>query len=1254
MLSGGALSGEAYAQFSPSGRKRPAPAAGKPAPSSPPRGSRAPATTSEAPPQASATRARPAASANEVRGAFPEGLYASLLRTPQDSVVLKKLVETLRDHDPNLKGLTERLERDLRGTDLDRRYAAEILFGRLEWMKGDKESARSWFEKAKASAPERLDAHVLLAELDPVAARSVLDGARGTVRPVERGELLRRLRELALAHGDDAGAAGYQSELTRIEPREAWSLGDTYRDRGALEQARTAYEVALSEAQEAEIVAPLRLRLAAVLLELGDDQRAREELERARALGRFDPEIERELFRLEIERARSERRLEALAQAACREKSDNQTLSYLARALETEGLSALALTCHRRAMALAPADVELARGFAEFLERAGDLRGARDAYQALLRLNPGDLGASVRVLELMGALGERERLEQEFQRALMRLSTADEKLTIVDLCLSSLDGPACERLEKSLLQKTQDRGLLYELGSRRYLAGDQALAKEAWLKARGPNPDGPALSRYADVLIDHELIEEGLLAHDKARARAPSDPKVLRARALALSRTMTLERSHEAQRRALAIGAWLELALDSKLKGNERAEAARHVVRLWSRAQVLEGETERLREQYESGRVDRAHAELLLEALEALGRAEEADQILTALIQKSPFDQGLQARKTRAGRRDGGAALASSLPAESEAATLRLREVAKNSLLRGQMAEALEASEALLRAAPRDVSALLLRAEALEGLGRAKEALESVETAFRLEPRRSAVLLKKAALLLQEGRVREAAQLYLNVLTVSKSPEEFAAASDALLLLRSKAGSDATQILLSVEEQTVRAFSARPDHPGYRALILALYESLFPPEALVREHRMVETQAARGRARMPLLTILARGTEEERARAARILSRVGGTESVRALLDYALSGAPHEVTCPLIERVGSSGDEEALLALLDVSRDSDSYAPRIRISLALGLAKVSDPRTTRALGALRSSKVPALETIAWLALGARGEATPSSDDPLPLAPTSRASQFLALGAPGRFAEKNEVPVVRAAHLVGLGLSEARERLSASRGGQGDGLRPELRKAIAVAALDPEPLLQRAAHRALGVALGADFGLWLPESLCDGSPDLEGWLEELVSRRTETPEDAYELVRAELKTVLRARLSEDTPLREVALRRLSRRFKGLPPWPRGLKRALVEELKGELEPLTMSPEASLRGAALDALPFPTAELPVARKALHEMLFGPSLELATLAAQRIVEEGDAESRMWLRRALSERRSWAFQKRVEEMESSLRPSR
>lgn len=1179
-----------------------------------------------------------------------------MLRGPRDSVVLKKLVETLRDQDPTLKELTERLERDLRGSDLDRRYAAELLSGRLEWMKGDKESAQVWFEKAKASAPERLDAYVLLADLDPAAARSLLEGARTTVRPTERVELLTRLRELALAGGDDAGAAGYQRELTIAEPREAWSLGDSYRDRGAFKQAEAAYEAALLEVGEPEIVARLRLRLAAISLELGEAQRARVELERARSLGLSDPEIERELVRLEIERARSERQLEALAQTYCAEKSDLPTLGYLARALEADGLSSQALVCHRRATALAPADVELARGFAEFLERAGDLRGAREAHQTVLRLSPSDLLASVRVLELMGALGERERLEQEFQRALARVGGADEKLSIVDLCLSSLDGPACERLEKSLLQKTQDRGVLYELGSRRYLAGDRAIAREAWLKARGPNPDGPALSRYADVLIDHELIEEGLLAHDQARARAQGDPKVLRARALALSRTMTLERPLETERRALAVAAWLELALDDKLRGNERAEAARHVVRLWSRAQSLEGETERLREQYESGRADRARAELFLEALEALGQREEADRVLTALARKSPFDPSLEARKARSrgGGRDGAGALASSPAPESEATTLRLRDVAKNSLLRGKMVEALEASEGLVRAAPRDVSALLLRAEALEGLGRAREALESVEMAFRLEPRRPAVLLKKAALLLQEGRVREAAQLYLNVLGVSKSPEEFAAASDALLLLRTKAGPDATQILLAVEEQAVRAFAARPDHPGYRALILALYESLFPPEAVAESNTLAHLQVVRGRARLPLLTILARGTDEERARAAGILARVGGTESVRSLLDYALSGAPHDVTCPLIERIGSSGDEEALSALIEVLKESESYAPRLRISLALGLAKASDPRTTRALLQVRSSNVPAVETIAWLALAARGEALPSSS-PLPLAAISRASRFLALGPTGGFHGRDEVPLVRAAHLVGRALAEARERSSASPGESVSApmLSAELRKAIAGAAVDSEALLQKAAHRALGVALGEPFGPWLPESLCDGSMDLEAWALELVSRQTEIPAGGFELVRGELATVLRARLIDDTPLREVALRRLSRKFEGYSGWPDELKRRLAHELKAELEPLTMSPKASLRSAALDALPFPTSELPVARKALQEMLSDPSLELATRAARRIVEEGDAESRAWLRRALSERRSWAFQKRVAEMIRDKSPS-
>lgn len=1164
-------------------------------------------------------------------------------------MVFSKLVETLQDRDPTLKELIERLERDLRGSQPRIRYAAQILLGRLEWVKGEKERARGWFEMAKASAPERLDAHLLLADLDPGSAQALLEGALASVRSAERVDLLARLRELALVRGDDASAAHYQRELIRAEPTEAWSLGDSYRGLGAFEQARVAYEAALLDVRVADVVARLRLRLAGTLIDLGDDQQARVELERARALGLSDPEIDRELVRLEIERARSERRLEVFARSGCAEIADLPTLVYLARALEAEGLSSMAQVCHRRAMSIAPTDVELVRGFSELLERSGDLRGAREALQALLRLSPGDLAASVRQLELMGALGEREQLEQEFLRAIARLSRGDEKLTIADLCLSLLDGPACERLERNLLSKTQDRGLLYELGSRRYLAGDRALAREAWLKARGPNPDGAALSRYADVLMDHELIEEGLLAHDKARARAPSDAKVLRARALALSRMMTLERTHETERRALATAAWLELALDVKLKANERAEAARQVVRLWNRAQSLEGEAERLRERYESGRADRAHAELYLEALEALGRPEEVALILSALVEKSPFDQSLRARRTRAPNqgRDGSGALASSFSRESEATEFRLRETATNSLLRGKMAEALEASEGLVRVVPRDVSALLLRAEALEGLGRAREALESVELAFRLEPRRPAVLLKKAALLLQEGRTRESAQLYLNVLAVSKSPEEFAVASDALLLLRTKAGRDATEILLSVEEQAVRAYSARPDHPGYRSLMLALYESLFPPHLKPGENNVLEVQAARGRARMPLLTILSRGTDDERARAARILSRVGGTESVRALLDYALSGASYDVTCPLIERLGSSEDEDALSALLEVSRGSQNYAPRIRISLALAVAKSSEPKTTPTLLLFRSSNVPAVETIAWLALGARGEEAPSSA-PLPLAAISRASRLLSPGAPGELEGKDETPLVRAALLVGRALAEAPrgtsrppgERVSAHMPG------PELRRAIARAAVDPELILQRAAQRALGAALGELFGPWLPDSLCDGSTDLEAWVEELVTRQKEVPEGGWGLLRAELAEVLRARLSEETPARESALRRLARRSHGTAPWPEELRRELALELRAELEPLTLSSQPALRGAAVDALPFPTSEYPIARAALRQMLSDPFLELATLAARRIVEEGDPESRGWLRSAMMERRSWAFQRRIADM--------
>lgn len=1224
---------EAHAQFSPDGRKR----ARSPAPR---RAPAAPSGDRGSQPSASSHAERPSETSR-----FPDGLYASLLENPGEPRLLMKLIEAARALDPELTELTKRLEAETQRSDKGRAYSAMIALGRLELARGSREGARRWYEKAEAAAPERIHAYVALAELgSETDALTALETALPRVTGPDRIQLVLRLRALSLASGDDVRTSRFQAELARLDPKRAVELGELYLERGEGPKAVRAFQEAQAHVRGAGDSARLWLGLGRAHLATEQLELAAVDLAQARSLGARDETISREAALLEIEVAKARGQLTELARRELGTSRDWRVLSRLAAAFEESGDQTGAREVHLRLLSRAPAQAEVWRGYAEFLARLGELREARSAYRTLLTLASYDLQAWTRVLELSALLGEMDRYQEDLEMALSRVSRVEDKLAILDLCLTSVASSVCGQLEKKLVAQSRERALLFELGRRLFLAGDSALARDAWLKGRGASANGEVWSEYGDLLLDHEIVDEGLAAHDRARALSPSDAKIRRARALGLERTLTVgDPARQAERRASALSAWLELARDSSLVSRDREEAARHVVRLWRRMATIEAETERLRERYEAAPSDRINADLYLAALALLGRSEEEKQVLEALARSAPFDPALRSRLLGPREGEGQSAVEGSFDmlavVERTALERTLRETATTALTRGQYGEALGALDQLKELRARDVTVLLLRAEALERLGRRSEAGENVEAALRLEPRNSAVLMRKAELLVQEGRTREAAQLYLRVIRNSKGPDELALATDALILLRAKEGASDVSVLLAIEEPTVQALSSRPGHPGYRALLLSLYDSLFAPSNFPQERVAQEVEdglaGARERAKMPLLSILRSGSEPEQAHAARLLVWIGGPASGRALLDYALSGAPDDLVCPVLETLGAKGDEDTLRAIVSALEHEEDWAPRLVMSLAFALARSSSSELTPALVSLTRSPSAQVQTLAWLGLGARHWKGPAPVGSSPRAPLAQASQRLALAlASGPPDELNSSPaLVRGAALLARSLRAKAMNITPEED-------PALRASLAEELTDSDPLLRSAAARGLAVWGGDPFGPWLPETLCSPNVNLEDWVGEVITRSEGLERIQWSSLGPELTRVFSARLRGSKAEQAGALALLSESGNAAGgPIPAEVRLSLSRELVPELDDLLVSGEVAIRAEVLSILPFPSPKRRAARAALKEMLLGQSTELARLAAELIVKQGDRESIAWLDEFWSKTSSWSL---------------
>ncbi len=342
---------------------------------------------------------------------------------------------------------------------------------------------------AAPSPPEPVPAAAPVAPEAPAVPQEVLDQVLG--------EFLRSDDELRKINADQWGGADW-AELRRLA-----QSGDEAYQRHDGTAAISAYRAAAALARQLLARAPevlaAALREGEAALHAGDQARAVAQFETALAVSPGDPRA-----RHGQERARKLDRLlplmsEASAAESAGRRSEALDLYRKAAALDPEWAPAAAGVARlSRAAAVDAYETEMARGFSA--QASGDSQRARSAFDAALKLRPGDAQAQAAIVQLDTdqKLARLTALQTE-ARALEKAERWSEALQRYEaaLAVDANLADARQGQERARSRLDLDQRLRRQLGNADRFNDDAVLAqaREVLAAARAVEAPGPVLSQ---------------------------------------------------------------------------------------------------------------------------------------------------------------------------------------------------------------------------------------------------------------------------------------------------------------------------------------------------------------------------------------------------------------------------------------------------------------------------------------------------------------------------------------------------------------------------------------------------------------------------------------------------------------------------------------------------------------------------------------------------------------------------------------
>ncbi len=893
----------------------------------------------------------------------------------------------------------------------------QLAYAQLLLAAGHAPDAASAFERASTAAEEAAPpspafliaayegwAAALRATGDRAQAVTVYQRALGIEKhPSERRRLLRQLVACAGDPQQIESELAARRELAALEPNNdetALALVEALERAGQPRQAAQILEERLAKrrSDNASSSVALRLRTATLYENAGALDRAAEILaETERALPAGDAHRRREVWLRIMEIARRRGTLAQLAkqlEAPALERGPAEWESLSEVRDELGDLNG-ALEAARRAQAKQPRAVEIGRRVAALLDRLGRESEVTAELAQLARLAPGDPRFTIDLIERQFRTATKDEARAELDRAIARFSTNSSALgQLADLAGRwSENRRALDAWQRLLRLAPHDEMAILGLGEVQFQAHKRDAAIHTWQALRnGRSSKAEGCARLAEVLMEHDLLDEATDEVDQAEALEPKEPRHRRLMAQILERqrrpdaaiaewervmAMNVGPAHAAERREARsrilgiLGREGRARLEDKI-AKLRAEVAEHPERRETALFLAEAE---LRSDALTSAIETLRATIARDRARAAGSADasddaQADVILTLvrlLRQTRQLDEAVRLLDD----------LAQRIPSRAREAHIQIADI---ELGRYEDRQALDHASSAARLAPDDGRALIRIAEVQERAGEIDAALANYRRAFGRDANPSAAFAL-ARLLTRRGSTAEAAEILRGVLRGATDEETITETGRRAIDLEEYLGT-----LDDLERVVSGLLFSNPNGGAYRRLLAEIYRRLLP--ALYRAPAE-QTVAAENRARIaqhglrPLLELVTEADGDPERGLIELLGMLGNRDAAPALARLA-QGSVASSGEALLRTSNSSGNETQLAAIIALGRLGDARgratlesliaAPdtTVRVAAVWALGRLATPDVGDLLAAQTSSHLD-VAGFAYLGLGRTGD-----------------------------------------------------------------------------------------------------------------------------------------------------------------------------------------------------------------------------------------------------------------------------------------
>jgi len=965
-----------------------------------------------------------------------------------------------------------------------------LAVGHLARNRGDFAAAAKAYAAALERAPDDARALAALGDADVRLgkgndARPLYERALAQTKdPKRQRPLLKKLIDLALAPDRGvpakeaiAEARKHYDALVKLDPRD-----DDARQQWA--EALAAHGQPGEAAAEWRALAaglgrdPARqgqawLRAGELAEAANDDKAARAAYDKTFALAPKGNYLRREAADKIVGLMRKHDRLRTLAGEWERAWPDGgrdfAEWELLGRLYDELGEADKAQTAFKHALAIDPHALDARRRLIALYERTGRDAEVVTEYRRLIASAPGEPRFRLELAERLMKAGNRDEAIKIAQ-ALGRESTDPSLHGQLAELYSRWNLAELAMREQELLVRLEpgDDAHLVALGELWWQKGNKKRALELWKKLLDRGPKVAAMTRLAEVYVEHDMAPEALDLYEKAAKLAPADTAVQKGMGSTLER---LHRDGEAQEiwSALFDRAAEKHDRPAQLEARQRLIViAQRTGRLGIVAGQYREQAMRTRKQDEAAAA--AYTLLAADALVKMGRMEMAEELLRTLADEAR-DPSLRAdawmglaQVERARHRLGDAVAA--LKKAAELAPDRGHElypqIAELSLQLYQDADALSYAKRAVQLGPADAAATVRLGEVLEKREDLEGAAQAYERALEIDDRQWKVYFTLARLRIRSGQEARAAELYRTVMRRAPDEELVIDAARRAIDLEEYLGT-----LAELERELSPLAYAHADKPVYRNLLIELYDRYGTPLATRARTPGDDETAVRAELQRlgehglrPLLDVLVDGEPQQQRVAVALLGAIGNPSAAPALFKLALSRAVPATAAHDDRTSAVELREEAALAAAEVATARELpmlgklYAEsekQLRVAAVYGLGRVADRRAQAQLVAALDDSAVDVQATACLALGAHGSGRALDAMVAHLKP-----------ADGR------KPEARIGCAFGLGAAAAREKEPLAAGE-----RATVRAALAATLGEGADEVQRAAAWALGAVGGDD-------------------------------------------------------------------------------------------------------------------------------------------------------------------------------------